>query len=795
MRHLEKHIAAIFIFISTLAPVEGKEDWRQLYESLKTPRLADSSWTITDTLTIQLPDFSLQMFSGVLAALHAADSVTGWVFEGDGQARFAPRHHLEQQQLKRFVGDTILVCPIRQFVMRYAATSSRIANAQDQHESFLSPLHPFTPSPSLSLAAKKYDDHSLSDEAMQLNERLHSQLLLRRGYNFSSRLLVDHLLSQKSDFAICAFVPSSLTDFSAPLYIYLFDPLFRESIKFYQFFEQRSGSPFYLLCSYGSNDLYHVSSDSIKPLTPFVTKYNGWVETRPSGEMWIDMGCDLFMNNEPLPALQFDIAPEFTIQKIRDADGDSIAFIQEPGEAVFTVVNPAPTAVDTLRLLISYQGRGLDETAAGNFYLQDPIYWLPRLGYLRRAIHKIIVKYPDGARIVGMGKASAPWRDRSHTLKYFNADTPARVFAFAFGKFINDSLRINDRLSAQVYSTTAHTATARQTVMNDIKASLEFFQTRLGSYPLPQLDVLEAPGMDSQGLPGLVMLTWVSFRSNVAGVMQMLRGHEVAHQWFGNTVGWATYHDQWLAEGVTEYLGATFMESQAGGEKYFEQVLNAWRDDLLSERLPATSSSLQRFGLPPATLAKSEGKAAGPIWMGIRLGEKQGVDYYLYTYEKGAWIMHMLRRLLTDDATGSDAAFWKMLAGFCTTYAQKDPTTFDFQKVVERHIGMTMDWFFRQWVLGTEIPGYAWNVTTEKIGEQNFLVRGVIRQKETSADFRMLIPLAFELGKNQRHIERVWVSGHETAFEFHLPQKPKKIIFNYKMAVLCHEEKKNLPIH
>jgi len=775
MRHLEKYFAAFLIFISPLANAAGEDDWRQLYQSLKAPRAADSSWTISDTLTIQLPDLTLRMFSGVMVALYAADSVTGRVFEGDGQVRFTPRYPLEQQQLKRFISDTVLVCPVRQFIMRHSGAPEA--------------LRPLSRFPTPPLSSVKRNNHPLSEEAQRLNERLQSQLLLRRGYNFSSRLLIDHLLSQESNYAICAFVPSSLSDFSPPLYFYLFDPLLRESIKFYQFFEQRTGSPFYMLCSYGLNDAYFVSSDSIKLATPYVTKYSGWVETRPSGEMRVDMGCDLFADNEPLLTLQFDIAPEFTIQKIRGVNGDSIAFIQEPGEAVFTIINPAPAGIDTLRLLISYQGRGLNETAAGNFYLQDPIYWLPRLGYLRRAIHKIIVKHPDGTRAVGMGKASAPRRDQTHTLKYFNADTPARVFAFAFGNFINDSLRINDHLSAQVYSTTAHTTAARQAVMNDIKAGLEFFQKRLGDYPLPQLDVLEAPGMDSQGLPGLVMLTWVSFRSNVAGVMQMLRGHEVAHQWLGNTVGWATYHDQWLSEGITEYLGATFMESQAGGEKYFEQVLNAWRDDLLSERLPATSSSLQRFGLPPATLAKSEGKAAGPIWMGIRLGEKQGVDYYLHTYEKGAWVTHMLRRLLTDDATGSDAAFWNMLADFCRTYAQKDPTTFDFQKIVERHVKMPMDWFFRQWVLGTDIPRYEWKATTERIGEKDFLVRGVIRQEGTSPDFRMPVPIAFEFGKNQRQIERVWVAGPETTFEFHFPQKPKKINFNYEMAVLCEEKK------
>jgi hypothetical protein len=774
MHHSTKLVAAIAISLSSLAGAEGNGDWRQFYESLKAPRLADSVLMVNDTISIQLPDFAVQFFSGTLATLHAGNDTTGWLFEGEGQVRFTPSQRLEQQQLKRFTADTILTCPIRQLVIRCSAATSI--------------LQPFTHSPSLPFTATK-SNRKIADESLRLNESLQSQLLLLRGYNLCARLLIDLLLSKKSDFTICAFAPSSPNDFSPPLYIYLFDPLLRESIKFYQLFEQRTGNPFYMLCSYVLGDPYLVSSDSLRPAWPYVTMYNGWVETRPSGDMFVDMGCDIFMNNESLPVLQFDIAREFTIQNIRDESGDSIAFVQEPGEAVFTIINPAPQKIDTLRLLISYQGRGLAKTTAGDYYLQDPIYWLPRLGYLRRAVHRVVVKYADGMRLVGMGRASAPWRDRSHTLKYFNAGTPSRVFSFAFGKFVNDSLRINDSLRVQAFSTLQHTAEARQTVLHDIKASLEFFQPQLGAYPLRQLDVLEVPGMDSQGLPGLVMLTWVSFRSNVPGVMQMLRGHEVAHQWLGNTVGWATYHDQWLSEGITEYLGATFMESQPGGKKYFEQVLDAWRDDLLSERPLAASASLERFGLPPASLAKSEGRAAGPIWMGIRLGEKQGVDYYLQTYEKGAWVMHMLRRMLTDDATGSDAAFWEMLADFCKTYAQKDPTTHDFQKLVERHVAMPMDWFFLQWILGTEIPKYEWNATIEKNGEKNFVVRGRIKQKGTSPDFRMPVPLAFEFGKNQRHIERVWASGHETAFEFHLQQKPKKIVFNYGMAVLCEEKK------
>jgi len=85
--------------------------------------------------------------------------------------------------------------------------------------------------------------------------------------------------------------------------------------------------------------------------------------------------------------------------------------------------------------------------------------------------------------------------------------------------------------------------------------------------------------------------------------------------------------------------------------------------------------------------------------------------------------------ILQNSANEKTGAF---AAGFCKSYVQKDPTIFDFQKVVERHVGMPMDWFFKQWVLGTEIPKYEWNFRTEKLGKYDYVVFGAVRQQGPS---------------------------------------------------------------
>jgi hypothetical protein len=644
---------------------------------------------------------------------------------------------------------------------------------------------PLTLSPSHSPNSPR----SLTPETQQLAEHLQSLLLLRRGYNLAARLLIGHRSARQSKFIVCAFTPYSSVDFSPPFYIYSFDAAQQESIKLYQSHEQRRDTPFYTVCSYGLQDLYPTRGDSLLSPAPRITKYNGGVEPLPNRaeDLRVDMGCDIFLNRQPLPVVQFDLAREFSVSSVRGEQGDSIPFIQEPGESAVTLIAPVASPLDTLRLLFAYEGRGLQTTASGDLYLTDPIYWLPRLGYLRRAAHKIMVKHSLDKRVAGIGKAPPAHGDHNTLLTAFDSGIPARAFTFALGNFVHDSLQA-ENLKLHVHSTPEHRAAARRSLLEDVSASLHFFENRLGKYPFPYLDILEAPGAGSQGLPGLLMFSRAGFLSDRGEIRQMLCAHEVAHQWLGNAIGWATYHDQWLAEGIAEYLGAMFMQAMAPQEKYFERQLERWRDDLLRDRFSPSGAELKHLALGRGAAEKSEGRAAGPIWMGVRLGEKHAGDYYLQTYEKGAWVIHMLRRMLTDDATGSDEKFWKMLADFYASHSGKDPTTYDFQRIVERHAGMPMDWFFQQWVLRTEIPNYEWNVRIERAGENDFLAHGVIKQKATSPDFRMPVPIAFEFGNDKRRVERVWVTGSETAFEFRLSQKPK-IIFNYEMAVLCEEKK------
>ena len=103
--------------------------------------------------------------------------------------------------------------------------------------------------------------------------------------------------------------------------------------------------------------------------------------------------------------------------------------------------------------------------------------------------------------------------------------------------------------------------------------------------------------------------------------------HEIAHQWWGQAVGWKNYHEQWLSEGFAQYFAALYARERRGDQ--------AFRDVMRQFRRWAMDQSDQ-----------------GAVYQGYRLGhiKSDGRVFRALVYNKGASVLHMLRRLMGDDA-------------------------------------------------------------------------------------------------------------------------------------------------
>ena len=268
----------------------------------------------------------------------------------------------------------------------------------------------------------------------------------------------------------------------------------------------------------------------------------------------------------------------------------------------------------------------------------------------------------------------------------------------------------------------------------------------------------------------------------------MFRSHEVAHQWWGARVGWETYRDQWLSEGFAQYSAALFTLSGLDDEDKFLDMLHAWRLDVLGQVNVAQGHG-QHYGFRPAVIRESDGSESGPVTVGYRLRTSDTpMDYRLLVYEKGAFILHMIRMMLMDLDTGDDSRFRALMTGFVDDHREQPATTRAFEAAVTRAFGEPMDWFFDQWVYGVDVPTYRPRLEVSPVIDRDlpYLLHGSVRREDVPDDFRMPVPIALRFDSHPPIVRRIWVDSDTVEVDIPLPAEPTTIDFNYRHGVLAN---------
>ena len=149
-------------------------------------------------------------------------------------------------------------------------------------------------------------------------------------------------------------------------------------------------------------------------------------------------------------------------------------------------------------------------------------------------------------------------------------------------------------------------------------------------------------------------------------------------------------------------------------------------------------------------------------------------------------MLHMLRNMLIDLNTMNDDKFIEILRDFYMTYRGKDASTEDFKKVVENHVGTDMDWFFDQWIFGTDLPTYRFSHSTTERSDGKYIVNCRVIQEDVPDNFKMYVPMTIRFKGDKFFRLRVLIDKPVT--EFALPPlslKPERIIFNDLNSVLA----------
>jgi aminopeptidase N len=249
---------------------------------------------------------------------------------------------------------------------------------------------------------------------------------------------------------------------------------------------------------------------------------------------------------------------------------------------------------------------------------------------------------------------------------------------------------------------------------------------------------------------------------------QIVAVHEMAHQWWGHLVGWKTYHDQWLSEGIAEFSAALYLAKfQADKFRSFWDL----KRDRLVQKNPA--------GHRPVDV--------GPLWLGPQLSSYLEPELYQrLVYFKGAYVMEMLRTMMENPRDKEpDGRFINMMRDFVSTYAGRNASTEDFRRVVEKHMGEPMDWFFNQWVYGTEIPSFDFKYRLREEGGKTILA-GELTQSGVSSNFQSRVPFYVYVNGHPRRLGLIAVQGSSTARgDISLGFKPEKVTIDETHSIPC----------
>jgi hypothetical protein len=382
-------------------------------------------------------------------------------------------------------------------------------------------------------------------------------------------------------------------------------------------------------------------------------------------------------------------------------DGQPAEFFQHvlqrehpaPGAAPILLV--AAQALSTERaheVEISYEGTVVHRTDSGNYFVDERNSWYPFLQPLLTTFD-LTFHCPAALRVAASGELISDEVAGGVRTVHRRTQVAEPLAGFNLGEFQTSTLD-HGRYRIELF---ANKLEHSPEMLAEAANILDNYTDRWLPLNIHSLAISPIEGYFGQGFPGLIYLSTISYTRQEdrpaslrnplldSFFSEMLLPHEVAHQWWGSMASQADYRTAWLFEAMSNYSALEYLE-QTKGEAAMDAVLEQYRQDLLALDRGRSVES------------------AGPVDFGERLLDNSGMRaWHVIVYEKGAWILHMLRRRMGDEA------FHMLQTRLLSDFQNKLIANDDFRRLASSLLpadqsDKSLSVFFENWVYATGIP-------------------------------------------------------------------------------------------
>ncbi|MBV8390777.1 MAG: M1 family metallopeptidase [Mucilaginibacter sp.] len=441
-------------------------------------------------------------------------------------------------------------------------------------------------------------------------------------------------------------------------------------------------------------------------------------------------------------------------------NGKPLSFQQNAGDVTITADGKAGT---DHTYIIAYSGIPADgliistnkfghRTFFGDNWPNRAHNWLPCVDEpADKATVDFIVTAPDHYQVVANGlktEEKALPDNMKLTHWHETAQCPTKVMVIGVADFAID--HTGDANNIPVYTYVFPENKDKGFVSYSVaKQILAYYINKVGPYAFEKLANVQSKTIFG-GMENSSCIFYFEESVGDRGIEELM-AHEIAHQWFGDAASETNFSHLWLSEGFATYMTNVYLEHQYGL-------------DTLKKRLRADRETVFDF----------EKKRKTPV-----VDTSVHSDYMVLlnanSYQKGGWVLHMLRRKLGDEA------YWKGVRAYYAKYDGGNANTGNLRAELEKASGQNLEHFFKQWVYTAGAPhlkvNWRYNATKK-------LVDVTVTQKQAIAfDF----PLEISVAGKRRVVS---VKNKVTTLFIPVKAKPSSIVVDPNVNLLAAFEVK-----